>query len=238
MQRELMSALGAFEEDPDVRAIVLTGAGRGFCAGGDVKAMAESRLGTEPAQMRPISRTWGALPLALRNCTKPIVAAVNGAAAGAGLDIALACDIRIASVDARFAASFARIGLVPDNGGLYLLPRAVGVQRACEMIFSARIVSATEALEYGMVLEVVPADELLSRATEVARSFAANAPLAVRLAKRGIYKAQDLPFEASFDHVNFSQVYLQQTADHKEGIRAFVERRTPNFSGRPQRSAE
>ena len=238
MQSALISTLAEIEEDTDVRAVVLTGAGRGFCAGGDVKSMAESRLGEGPSQLRPISRTWGALPLALRNCTKPIIAAVNGAAAGAGLDIALACDIRIASSDARFAASFARVGLVPDNGGMYLLPRAVGVQRACEMIFSARIVDANEALEYGLVLEVVPGDQLLSRATELAQTFAANAPLAVRLAKRGIYKGQDLPFESSFDHVNFSQVYLQQTADHKEGIRAFVERRTPNFSGQPQRSAE
>ncbi len=231
MQRQLINALATVEQDAGLRAVVLTGAGRGFCAGGDVKNMGETRLDGSQPRLRPLGQLWGGLPLAIRGCSRPVIAAVNGPAAGAGFDIALACDICIGSTEARFAASFTRIGLVPDNGGMYLLPQAVGTQRACELIFSGRLVSAKEAREYGILLDVVEPSALLERAVSLAESFAANAPLAVQLAKRGIYSAQDVSLERSFDHVNFAQTYLQHTADHREGVRAFLEKREPRFAG-------
>lgn len=231
MQRQLINALATVEQDAGLRAIVLTGAGRGFCAGGDIKNMGETRLAGSQPRLRPLGQLWGALPLAIRACSRPVVAAINGAAAGAGFDIALACDVCIGSTEARFAASFTRIGLVPDNGGMYLLPRAVGTQRACELIFSGRIVGAEEAREYGILLDIVEPAALLEQAVSLAETFAANAPLAVQLAKRGIYAAQDLTLERSFDHVNFAQTYLQHTADHREGVRAFLDKSEPRFEG-------
>lgn len=232
MQQQLVAELQRIEQDPAVHAVVLTGAGRGFCAGGDVKSMGETRLqGTGPT-LRPLTQLWGELPLAIRKLSRPVIAAVNGPAAGAGFDIALACDIRIGSANARFAASFVRIGLVPDNGGMYLLPRAVGIQRACELIFSGRIIDAASAHEYGILLGVVEPDALLDSAIALAASFARNAPLALALAKRGIYRSQDVGFEQSFESVNFAQTYLQQTADHREGVRAFLDKRDPLFVGR------
>ena len=232
MQRMLVDALAAIEQNLEVRAVVLTGAGRGFCAGGDVKVMGETRLGNERAPLRPLTHLWGVLPLALRRLSRPVIAAVNGPAVGAGFDIALACDIRIGSTAARVGASFVKIGLVPDNGGMYLLPRVVGLQRASELIFSGRLIDADEALRYGILLDVVEPPALLDTAMALAESFAANAPMAVQLAKRGIYQAQEVGFEASFESVNFAQTYLQQTADHREGVSAFLEKRKPLFGSR------
>jgi 2-(1,2-epoxy-1,2-dihydrophenyl)acetyl-CoA isomerase len=230
MRTMFTDALDEMESDPGVRAVILTGAGRGFCAGGDVGAMTPAADGAAP-QLRPLSDYGGSLSKAIRAFSRPVIAAVNGPAAGAGLDIALACDIRIASSAGRFATSFVRIGLVPDGGGMYLLPRVVGVQRACELIFSGRTFGADEALQYGVVLEVSEPADLLSRANAIAATFSANAPLALQLAKSGIYRAQESGFAESFDHVSFAQTYLQHTADHAEGIRAFVEKRQPQFTG-------
>jgi 2-(1,2-epoxy-1,2-dihydrophenyl)acetyl-CoA isomerase len=229
MQQLFVEALDEMELDPSVRVLVLTGAGRGFCSGGDVKSMG-SRNGSG-SQLRPLSQYGGSLSRSIRDFSRPVIAAVNGPAAGAGLDIALACDVRIASTQARFATSFVKIGLVPDGGGMYLLPRIVGVQRACELIFSGRTIGAEAARDYGIVLEVVEDGALLGRALALADTFANNAPLALQLAKRGISRAQDTGFEESFDHVSFAQTYLQHTSDHLEGLKAFFEKRQPEFSG-------
>lgn len=235
MQLGLARLCHEIEEDGSVRAVILTGAGRGFCAGGDVKGMFESRVqgsgGPPIIHSRPLLQPWGEITLAIRNLSKPVIAAVNGAAAGAGCDLALACDIRLASESARFGETFVKIGLVPDQGGMYLLPRLVGLERACELIFTGEVIDAQEALRIGLVSRVVSADALLETARELALRISQNAPLAVRLAKRGIYAAQESTLRDALDFVASAQLRLQQTTDHKEGVRAFVEKRPPDFTG-------
>lgn len=233
MRRELLDAVVQCDGREDVRAIVLTGAGRGFCSGGDVKAMAEANeTGRRRDLADKIAPVRDKAVLAMRDVSKPLIAAVNGPAAGAGMNIALACDIRIASNTARFGQTFSRRGLHPDWGGTYFLPRIVGMAKACELTWSGRMIDAEEALELGIVSRLTEPDALMPAALEMARSFAAGPPVAIRLAKRAMYRGMESGLREALEFETYAQNICSETQDAKEGIRAFVEKREPEFTGR------
>jgi 2-(1,2-epoxy-1,2-dihydrophenyl)acetyl-CoA isomerase len=233
LREDLYDALGRASHDPDVRVIILTGAGRGFCAGGDVKAMHEAR---EARRERPLLEKVAPLRdkivLTMRDAPQPIIAAVNGPAAGAGMNLALACDIRLASTAARFGETFVKRGLHVDWGGTYFLPRLVGMARACELIFTGEIIGAEEALALGIVSKVVPPEQLMPATLKLAHAIAAGPPIAIRLAKRALYHCQDVDLRAALEFETYAQNTCAETEDAREGIRAFVEKRTPRFQGR------
>jgi 2-(1,2-epoxy-1,2-dihydrophenyl)acetyl-CoA isomerase len=170
--------------------------------------------------------------LAMRNADKPVIAAVNGPAAGEGMNIALACDIRVASDTARFGQTFSRRGLHPDWGGTYFLPRIVGMAKACELIWSGKMIDAEEALHLGIVSEVTEPGVLLETAQALALSFAVGPPIAIRLAKRAMYRAMDSSLREALEFETYAQNICRDTEDAKEGILAFVEKRDPDFTGR------
>lgn len=233
MRQELYDAIKDCDTRDDVRVIVLTGAGRGFCSGGDVKAMSEAnKAGRGSALEDKVAPLRDQAVLAMRDVSKPLIAAVNGAAAGAGMNIALACDIRIASNKARFGQTFSRRGLHPDWGGTYFLPRIVGMAKACELIFTGKMIDADEALSLGIVSQVVEHETLMATTMELAKTMAAGPPIAIRLAKRAMYKAQDSSLRDALEFETYAQNICKETEDSKEGVAAFVEKREPRFSGR------
>jgi 2-(1,2-epoxy-1,2-dihydrophenyl)acetyl-CoA isomerase len=233
LRDDLHDAVSRGSADPEVRVIIVTGAGKGFCAGGDVKAMNEAR---EAGQERPLGERVAPMRdrtlLAMREAPQPIIAAVNGAAAGAGMNLALACDLRIASTAAKFAQAFVRRGLHPDWGGTYFLPRVVGMARACELVFTGDVIDAAEALRLGIVSRVVEPDELMPAVHELARKIAAGPPVAIRLAKRALYRNAESDLRTALEFETFAQNICFETEDAREGIRAFVEKRPPVFRGR------
>ena len=211
---------------PDVRAVVLTGAGRGFCVGQDLGEFSE--VGDIRAALR---ERYHPNVRAIRALEKPVLAAVNGAAAGAGLSIACACDLRIASDAAVFVPAFVSIGLVPDAGGPYFLQRLLGTPRAFELMASGRRLSAEEALEWGLVSEVVPAERFERRVAEVAAEWAAKPTRAVALTKRLFDFAERASLDETLELEGELQAEATQTADFAEGVAAFVEKREPRFGG-------
>lgn len=233
LREDLYEAVQQAAADPGVGALIITGAGRGFCSGGDVKSMSEREGAAAPP---PTSERWAPIRdrvvLALRDCPKPIIAAVNGAAAGAGMNLALACDMRIASTAAKFSQAFVRRGLAPDWGGTWFLPRIVGMAKACELIFTGDTVDAAEALRLGIVNAVVAPEALMATASELARRIAAGPAIAIQLAKRALYHAEDVNLRSGLEFETFAQGICRETEDAKEGVRAFVEKRAPVFRGR------
>ncbi len=214
--------------DPEVRAVVLTGSGRGFCVGQD---LAELRDGERDVG-KLLRARWNRHVLGLRGLEKPVVAAVNGAAAGAGLSLACACDLRVAGDLAAFVPAFVSVGLVPDTGGSWLVPRLLGYARAFEWMCSGRKIGADEALAWGLVSEVVPADEVLSRAEERAASFAALPTRAIAMSKRLFERAASSRLDEQLELEAQLQVAAIQTEDFAEGVAAFLEKREPRFRGR------
>jgi enoyl-CoA hydratase/carnithine racemase len=233
LRDDLLDAVTRASADHEVRVMIVTGAGKGFCAGGDVKAMNEAK---EDRRERPliekIAPSRDRTLLAMRDAPQPIIAAVNGAAAGAGMNLALGCDIRIASTAAKFSQAFVRRGLHPDWGGTYFLPRVVGMAKACELIFTGDIIDASEAMRLGLVSQVVAPEALMPTANDLARKIATGPPIAVRLAKRALYHSVDSDLRAALEFETFAQNVCSETEDAREGIRAFVEKRAPVFQGR------
>ena len=231
MAEELQRALTQAGADANVRAVLLTGAGRGFCAGQDLSEatgvdLAAVDLGDiVKASYTPVVR-------AIRELEKPVVCAVNGVAAGAGANLAFACDIVVAAEDASFIQSFSKIGLVPDTGGSFFLPRLVGVARATALMFLADKVSANRALEWGMIYDVVPSTVLIDTATALARQLAAMPTRGLAFTKKLINAslANDLDSQLALEEE--MQRQAGRTADYAEGVRAFLEKRKPTYTGR------
>jgi len=230
---DFLSAIERIQADRSVRAIILTGAGSAFCSGGDIKTMqAQSTGERDGLQVREDYRTGiQRLPLALFNLEVPVIAAVNGPAIGAGLDLSCMCDIRIASDQARFAESFVKLGIIPGDGGAWLLPRIIGLSRAAELAFTGQIINAEQALQWNLVSRVVPHAELMATAREVAARITANPPHAVRMTKRLMREALHTRLDTSLELAASFQALSHQTADHREAVAAFLEKRTPVFKG-------
>ena len=228
LKDELVATFVELAADVTVRAVVLTGAGRAFCAGQDLRERMEPDALPLADEIRmrynPLIRAMRALP-------KPIVAAVNGIAAGAGASLAFACDIRLAAHTASFLLAFGRVGLIPDSGATWLLPRLVGGAKAAELALTSEPLSAVDAERFGLVARVVPAADLLPEAQALGARLAAAAPLALAFAKQAL----DRGWEASFEEQLETEAVLQgragATSDHAEGLAAFIERRTPRFRG-------
>ncbi len=214
------------------RVLVITGAGKAFCSGGDVKVMTELRRRGDTEALRQLMESGRRVVELLRELPLPTVAAINGVAAGAGLSLALACDLRIASSDARLGATFSRVGLHPDWGGSFFLPRLVGTGMACEMIFTGRMLSAEEALRVGLVNRVVEDDEFPDRVLELARELVAAPPQAVRFAKEAIYDAVGASLDQMLDYEEEAQTACFESEDSLEGFTAFAEKRPPRFKGK------
>ncbi|MEP6657479.1 MAG: crotonase/enoyl-CoA hydratase family protein [Betaproteobacteria bacterium] len=220
--------------DRSVRAVIVTGAGASFSSGGNLKHMRdrEGIFAGDAAQVRDGYRAGiQRLAKTLYELEVPTIAAVNGAAYGAGCDTALACDIRIASDTAVFAENFVKVGLISGDGGSWLLPRVVGLSRACEMAFTGDPVDAATALQWGLVSKVVSSERLLIEARDLAERIAANAPASVRMTKRLIREAQHARFDSLLELAASLQGACHQTSDHREAVQAFFDKRPPRFTG-------
>jgi len=230
MRRELLAALDELEAEAAVRAVILSGAGGHFSAGGDVKTMAARRQTAADGRARVES--LNRFVIRLFEFPKPTIAMVDGFAVGAGCNIALACDMVVAADRARFGEVFARIGLVPDGGGTWLLPRLVGLAKAKELVFSADIIDAAEALRIGLVNQVVPAAELETTTRALAARIAAGPPGALGLAKALLNRSATVDLSTALGFEAYAQAQAVTSDDHAEGVRAFLEKRPPNFTGK------
>lgn len=231
MQRELAALIAQIADDTAVRAVVLTGAGRAFCAGGDIAEMEGTPDPAPLASRHKLHRMLTTVLMPLVKLEKPVVVAVNGAAVGAGMNLALAGDIVLASSSATFSQIFVKVGLVPDTGGLYLLTRLIGLNRAKELCFTGRMVGAEEALALGIVNRVLAPELLMAAAQALARELAAGATAAIGLTKTLLNLAPNSTLEAMAEYEALALAVSLSTADHREGLRAFREKRTPRFSG-------
>lgn len=231
---EVENAVSAADSDDAVRAVVITGAGRGFCAGTDLTA-ADQGEDEVPRPFPPreaLTRSRYRATELVWNCRKPVIAAVNGACVGAGFSLALACDIRIASDQARFSAIFVRRGLSADMGCTWFLPRIVGLSEALRMLYTGRMVDAQEALRLGLVSEVVPHEELLPRAEAFAAEIAHGPTVAIETMKRLARESLTADLASHIEREEYLQQAVRRTEDFQEGVRSFLEKREPVFRGR------
>ena len=225
------------DRDSDVRCVVLTGTGRAFCAGLDLAAQAKTsggglgNLGSPSAGAGEFDLR-DAPPIVLHNMDTPTICAINGGAAGYGLDMALGCDIRIATASAKLNPGFAKRGILPESGGTWLLPRMIGYAKAAELAFRGNTLTAQQSLEVGIVNHAVPDDEFVAFTAQIAGEIAANAPLAVRAIKRMMRAAETETFEQNVHHVFLQLLPLLNTADFREGVSSFLEKRPAEFTGR------
>src|SRR5512136_169091 len=216
------------KKDQGIRVIVVTGKGDTFCSGGDIRDMAEGKL-----------RSWDMkkflwegvhrIVLALEDTDKPVIAAINGVAMGAGLDMAIMCDLRVCSDRAKLAESYIMMGVAPGDGGAYFLPRLVGIARALELLLTGRVISAKEALDIGLVNRVAPHEKLMEETMSLAKEIAGKPPLALRMIKRAVYQAQRSDLRSHLDYISSQLALLSETHDHQEAARGFLEKRKPEF---------
>jgi len=234
MAEELIDVFGVVDRDDDVRVVVIRGAGSAFCAGADIqesflKKVEERKKGIVGNVTLEFSER-GCLELA--KVRKPVIASINGPAAGGGCTLTLVCDIRIASEKARFSLPFARLGIAPELGSTYFLPRLIGIGKACELVFTARMIDAKEAKEIGLVNQVVPANELTKATYEMANNIAKLAPLSIQLSKRALYRGLNNDLATQSQYEVLTNIHLLGTEDYEEGAKAFSEKREPVFKGK------
>ena len=228
LREELLKALDEFSSDPECRVAVLTGSGKAFCSGGSLKELGEGMSTVDAvAYMKDASR----IVQSITTIEKPIIASVNGAAIGAGFNIALSCDMVIASSSAVFSQAFAKVGLVPDLGGMYFLPRIVGMHKAKELIYTARMIGADEALAMGIVNLVVPRDELEARTLEFAQGIADGPTKAFEHVKMILSRSLEHTLDDILQYEILAQAISTQSNDHKEGVQSFYQKRKPVFPG-------
>jgi 2-(1,2-epoxy-1,2-dihydrophenyl)acetyl-CoA isomerase len=233
MAAEILDALKQVERDAAVRVLVVTGAGPAFCAGQDLDAIRALREQSGPVSFREhLLKTYNAIVLKMRGLEKPVIAAVNGVAAGAGWGLALACDFRYAADNARFRLAFGAIGLAPDTGTSFFLAHTAGLGRALELAYTNEIIGAQDALAMGLVNKVFPAADLLPATLTVARQIAQGAPRAMGLAKRAMYRALHTSLEEALDYEAYLQDIAGRSDDYLEGVAAVLEKRQPVYKGK------
>lgn len=231
MSRALVHAFLRATEDKSVKVIVITGAGPAFCAGGDLAQIREARSRNAARELSGLLNAGKEICMAIATTPKLVIAAVNGPAAGAGMSLALACDLRIASERAGFAQSFAQVGLYPDFGSTYFLPRLVGLSRASELFYTAEMLSATQAQHIGIVCRVFPAEQFDAESRQLAERLAAGPPLVYRDVKHAMIGEKRKELEAALDEEIRLQIHCFLSEDCAEGLAAFFEKRKPNFTG-------
>jgi len=231
MRRDLADAIEHAGSDRSVRVIVITGAGRAFCAGGDIGFMAELMQRRDAEEFARILGAGRRVITAIRETTKPVIASINGPASGAGCNLAFACDLRIAANTATFSQSFAKVGLHPDWGGTYFLPRLVTPNKACEMFFLGESIDAAEAARLGIVNQVVAPEELESATLQLAERLRAAPPIALAAAKHAVYMSGGAELEEMLRYETEAQLRCFDSDDAHEGVRAFIEKREPKFTG-------
>jgi len=230
---QLQDALKEMEKDKEVRAIILTAAGRGFCAGQDLQSRSIAQeMGERPSLGDSIRRRYNPIVIKLRRIEKPIIAAVNGVAAGAGASIAFACDYRIVTDKVNFIQSFTKVGLIPDSGATFILTRLVGLTKAFELMLSADKLSAEEALNLGIINKIVSEDDLMKEAVALAEKLAAGPTKAFGLTKRAVNRAVFDDLEELLEYEASLQEIAGRSDDFAEGVKAFVEKRTPQYTGK------
>jgi 2-(1,2-epoxy-1,2-dihydrophenyl)acetyl-CoA isomerase len=225
-------ALGRIAEDDAVRVVVITGAGRAFCAGGDLGALGKGRQTGATHELEPLLRAGMQMVLKMRTMPQPVIAAVNGAAAGAGMNIALAADIRIAAEESTFGQNFAKVGLFPDYGGTFFLPQLVGVSKAAELFYTGDMIDAKTALALGLVNQVVPAAQLEAAVKTLAQKIAQGPSLPIRAAKKALFASEEKELSKALDNEVREQIRCYLSDDCNEGIRAFFDKRPPKFQGK------
>ncbi len=231
----IASLCAELEADPAIRCVILTGAGRAFSAGGDVKAMKNrtGAFGGSPNDIREgYRKNIHLIVKSLYNLEIPLIAAVNGAAIGLGCDVTCMADVRISSDKAKFGVTFLKLGIIPGDGGAWLLPRIIGPSRAAELLFSGRVIDANLAAEWGLVSRVVPHDTLMDEALKLAEEIAAQPPQALRLAKTLLRHGTHASYDTIMEMSAAAQAVMHHTEDHIEGVDAILEKRTPEFKGR------
>jgi 2-(1,2-epoxy-1,2-dihydrophenyl)acetyl-CoA isomerase len=228
----LNEALGRVAEDDRVSVVVITGAGRAFCAGGDLAAIGKGRQGRETQSLEPLLRSGMQAVLRMRTMPQPVIAAVNGAAAGAGMNIALAADIRIAAEEATFGQNFSKVGLFPDYGGTYFLPQLVGPAKAAELFYTGDMIDAKTALGLGVVNHVVPGAQLEVEVKSLAQKIALGPGVAIRAVKKTLFGSQKKELTEALEREVQEQIGCYLSEDCSEGIRAFFDKRPPKFRGK------